>query len=150
MHNTTRPVNREGFAMVTTLLIVLVLAVIAVGVVWLATSEKKTVFAGMVHEQSLFSADAGGEAAINFVRFSDFPPQIQDFGTMSVSIVGETTIVGSQTYEYSCLFETKRPRPGWGVEYADYDYLVLSRGTASIEGESGIQLAVSRLFKEGY
>ncbi len=150
LNKTTKPANREGFAMVTTLLMVLVLSVMAVGVVWIATSEKKTVFAESVHVQSLFSADAGSEAGINFIRVSDSPPQIQDFNNMTVRSVGETGIAGSQTYDYSCQYVTKRPRPGWGVEYLDYDYQVMSHGTASRNGESGVQVVVSRLFREGY
>ena len=65
--------------MVTTLLVVLILSVLAVGVAWIAGSEKKTSFAEAVHVRSVFAADAGGEAAINFIRMSDAPPTILDF-----------------------------------------------------------------------
>lgn len=153
--NPTRPVarhsvDREGFALVTTLLMVLVLGVIAVGVVWIASSEKKTSFAEQVHVSSIFSADAGGEAGINFVRVADSPPQINDFGTMSVGSVGETGLGGSQTYEYDCQYIQKRPKPGWGVDYLDYDYRIASHGQASTDGQSDVEVVVSRLFKEGY
>lgn len=143
-------VDREGFALVTTLLMVLVLGVIAVGVVWMANSEKKTSFAEQVHVTSLFSADAGGEAGINFVRIADAPPQIVDFGTMTVGSTGETGISGSQTYEYDCRYIQKRPKPGWGVDYLDYDYRINSHGEASQDGQSNVGVVVSRLFKEGY
>lgn len=142
--------DREGFALVTTLLMVLVLGVIAVGVVWLANSEKKTSFAEQVHITSVYSADAGGEAGINFVRISDAPPQIQDFGTMSVESVGETGISGTQTYEFEARYLQKRPKPGWGVDYLDYDYRIQSHGEASQKGQSDVEVVVSRLFKEGY
>jgi len=134
--------NREGFAMVTTLLMVLVLSVMAVGVVWIATAEKKTVFAESVHVRSVFSADAGSEAAINFIRLSDSPPADQ--------VVGQTQISGTQTYDFSTTNTGVSPRPGWEVGYVDYDYQVMSHGTASTKGESGVQVAVSRLFKLGY
>ena len=144
-------VDREGFAMVTTLLMVLVLGVMAIGVVWIATTEKKTSFAEQVHVSSIFSADAGGEAGINFVRIADSPPQIVDFGTMTVGSVGETDLgEGSQTYEYDCRFMAKRPKPGWGVDYLDYDYRVNSLGQSSTDGQSNVAVVVSRLFKEGY
>ena len=142
--------GREGFALVTTLLMVLVLGVIALGVVWIANTEKKTSFAEQVHVTAVYSADAGGEAGINFVRISDSPPQIQDFGTMSVESVGETGISGSQSYEFDCRFLQKRPKPGWGVDYLDYDYRIRSHGEASQSGQSDVQVVVSRLFKEGY
>jgi Tfp pilus assembly protein PilX len=149
--NISDSTNREGFAMVTTLLLVLVLSVMAVGVVWIATAEKKTVFAESVHVRSLFSADAGGEAAINRIRLANAPPLPVDFVSNRVATVGETQISGSQTYDYDCIFERRTARMGWSTKgYVDYDYRVLSHGTASTQGESGIQLAISRLFKEGY
>lgn len=145
-----KTVNREGFAMVTTLLVVLVLSVLAVGVVWLASSEKKTTFAEGVHVAAVFAADAGGEAGINFIRVSDSPPAITDFGTMDVRNQGSTTLEGSQAYSYDATYLQKRPKPGWGIEYLDYDYRLGSRGTASRQGESGVDVVVSRLYREGY
>ena len=123
---------------------------VPVGVVWMANSEKKTSFAEQVHVTSLFSADAGGEAGINFVRIADAPPQIVDFGTMTVGSTGETGLSGSQTYEYDCRYIQKRPKPGWGVDYLDYDYRINSHGEASQDGQSNVGVVVSRLFKEGY
>jgi hypothetical protein len=142
--------DREGFALVTTLLMVLVLGVIAVGVVWMASSEKKTSFAEQVHVRSVFAADAGGEAGINFVRIADSPPQIVDFATNSVGSVGETNLVGNQSYQYDARYLQKRPKPGWGIDYLDYDYRIASEGEASREGESNVEVVVSRLFREGY
>ena len=63
----TSRVDREGFAMVTALLVVLVLSVLAVGATWLASSEKKTTVAEALHVRSVFAADAGSEAGINFI-----------------------------------------------------------------------------------
>ena len=149
-HDDCRGRHREGFAMVTTLLVVLILSVLAVGAVWLASSEKKTTFAEGVHVSSVFSADAGGEAGINFIRIATSPPRIIDFGTNTVRQVGTTNLQGSQNYDYDARYLNKRPKPGWGIEYLDYDYGVGSTGTASLDGESDVQVVVSRLFKEGY
>lgn len=142
--------NREGFAMVTTLLVVLILSVLAVGAVWLAASEKKTSFAEGVHIASVFAADAGGEAGINFIRVSDSPPAIIDFGTMNVRSQGSTDLHGSSAYSYDAIYLRKSPKPGWGIDYLDFDYRLGSRGTASQSGESGVDVVVSRLFKVGY
>ena len=142
--------GREGFAMVTALLVVLVLSVLAVGAAWLATSEKKTTLAEATHMRAVYSADAGGESAINFVRTSATPPQILDFGTMAVRNQPTTAIEGTQQYTYDVNFNGKRPKPGWGVEYLDYDYNIGAQGQASRQGQSGVQVVVSRLFKEGY
>ena len=142
--------DREGFALVTTLLVVLVLSVLAVAVAWMASSEKKISFAEGVHVRSVFSADAGGEAGINFLRLADSPPHITDYTDNSVLNIGETAVLNSQTYAYDCFYSGKSPRPGWGVEFMDYDYRVSSTGRASTNGKSQVQLVASRLFKEGY
>lgn len=143
-------VDRDGFAMVTALLVVLVLSVLAVGATWLATSEKKTTAAEATHLRSVFSADAGGEAAINFVRTSNLPPQILDFGTMAVRNQPTTALEGSQQFAYDVNFARRAPKPGWGPEYQDFDYRIAAQGVASRTGESGVQVVVSRLFKVGY
>ena len=142
--------DREGFAMVTTLLVVLILSVLAVGVAWIAGSEKKTTFAESVHVRSVYSADAGGEAAINFLRLSEVPPAQLDTGTKLVRNQATTDLQGSQKYDYSAFFQNRIIKPGWGMDYYDYDYRVVSHGTASRLGESGVVLMVSRLYKEGY
>jgi len=149
MKNKHTDTSREGFAMVTTLLVVLVLSVLAVGVTWMASSEKKITFAESVHLRSVFSADAGSEAGINFIRISDSPPRISDFGTMTVQSAGDT-LLGSQSYDFNAIYMNKRVKPGWGTGYMDYDYQVRAKGAASTQGESGVQVVVSRLFKEGY
>ncbi len=145
-----RAEGREGFALATTLLIILVLTVIAVGASWLATTEKRTSFAEGVHISATFSADAGGEAGINYLRLVPSPPSIIDFGDMTVHSQGTTPIQGTQTYDYTCQFLQKRPRPGWGLEFLDYDYAVASNGNASQDGRSAVRLVASRLFREGY
>ncbi len=150
MENKHAGINRDGFAMVTTLLVVLVLSVLAVGVTWMATSEKKITFAESVHVRSVFSADAGSEAGINYIRVANSPPRISDFGTMSVQNVGETELVDNQTFEFNASYMSKRVKPGWGTGYMDYDYKVEAKGSAAANGESGVQVVVSRLFKEGY
>jgi Tfp pilus assembly protein PilX len=142
--------DRDGFAMVTAMLVVLVLSVLAVGAAWLASSEKKTTLAEATHLRSVYSADAGGEAAINFVRVSNLPPQILDFGTMAVRNQPTTALEGSQQFSYDVNFERKRLKPGWSVEYLDYDYQIGSQGQASRQGQSGVQVVVSRMYKEGY
>ena len=94
----TARVDREGFAMVTALLVVLVLSVLAVGATWLASSEKKTTVAEAVHVRSVFAADAGSEAGINFIRNSESPP-------MRTHSVDETAIEGTQTYSFDAAFD---------------------------------------------
>ncbi|MFO7653067.1 MAG: pilus assembly PilX N-terminal domain-containing protein [Candidatus Krumholzibacteriia bacterium] len=141
---------RDGFALVTTLLIILVLSVIAMGAAWLASTEKRVSFAEGVHVSATFAADAGGEAGINFLRLADVPPSILDFGNFLVRSHGTTNLQSSQDYRFNAHYVRKRPKPGWGVAFLDYDYRVVSRGTASTSGETAVELVASRLFKEGY
>lgn len=142
--------DRDGFAMVTALLVVLVLSVLAVGAVWLATSEKKTTMAEATHVRSVFSADAGGEAAINFIRVSDAPPQILDFATNAVRTQPVTALEGTQQYNYDVNLLGISTKPGWTGEYLDFDYNVAALGAAGTHGNSGVDVVVSRLFKVGY
>ena len=147
---TVRTAGREGFALATTILIVLVLSVLAVGVAWIAASEKKTTFAEDVHVRSVFAADAGGEAGINFIRLAEVPPRIINFADRTVVNQGNTPLQGSQTYAFDARFLRRTPRPGWGMDYMDFDYRIGSDGAASREGEASVNVVVSRLFKTGY
>jgi len=151
MRPTPRPLpDRDGFALVTSLLIILVLSLIAVAAVILSSTEKQTSFAESVHNSALFSADAGGEAAIHFLRMSDSPPKIVDFADGTVQSEANEPVVGSQEFDYECQYDRKRPKPGWGVNFLDYDYRVASTGRASTQGRSDVDLIASRLFREGY
>jgi len=142
--------DRGGFALVTALLVVLVLSVLAVGVAWLAGTEKKTSFAESVHMRSTFSADAGGEAAINFLRTSETPPIFLD-ANRTVRNQGTTNLQGTQTYDYTARFLAAQPKPGWDpTKYRDFEYNVQSHGTAASKGDMDVEMVVSRLYQIGY
>lgn len=142
--------NRDGFALVTSLLVVVVLSLLAVGAVMLSGTEKRTSLAERVHNEAVFSADAGGEMAINFLRLSDSPPMIVDFAHNTVRTESDQPISGAQQYDYDCRYSRKRHRAGWGFEYVDYDYRVVTSGEAAASGRSDLELVASRLFREGY
>lgn len=143
--------DRDGFAMVTALLVVLVLSVMAVGATWLATSEKKTTTAESQHMRSVFAADAGGEAGINFIRTADEPPIVQDMGgTNRVHSQGETALEGAQAYNFDVSFVRRNVKPGWEAGYYDYDYDIGAIGEAGAQGQTGVAVVASRLFKRGY
>jgi len=148
--NHAKGLGREGFAMATTLLIILVLTVIALAAAWMATAEKKTSFAEGVHMEAVFSADAGTEASINFLRLSETPPTIINPADLTVRNQGDTPVQDDQSFSYSCRFLNKQPKPGWGIEYLDYAYVITAQGEASTRGQSGVQVIASRLFREGY
>ena len=100
--------NRDGFALVTSLLVVVVLSLLAVAAVMLSSTEKRTTLAERVHNEAVFSADAGGEMAINFLRLSDSPPQIIDFAHNTVRTETDQALNGAQQYDYDCRYTRKR------------------------------------------
>ena len=141
--------DRRGFALVTTLLVVLVLSILAIGIAWLAGSERTTSHADGVHVRSVLAADAGSEAGINFLRVADRPPAM---GTAD-GIVAETsdiTLSGSQSFSFACAFVSQSFRPGWGVEFPNYDYAIQSSGQAAVKGQGFVKVIASRMFQTGY
>lgn len=142
--------GREGFALVATLLIILVLTVIAVGASWLASSEHKVTTAESVHARALFSADAGCEAAINFIRLADSPPAIIDYADNTVRTQGATSIDAGQRYQYGCRFIRKRRKFGWDENYVDFEYAVDAAGATGAQGNSAVQVVAARLYRVGY
>ena len=154
--------GRDGFALVTSLLIILVLSLIAVAAIIVATTEKRTSFAETVHATALFSADAGGEQAIHFLRMADRPPRILDPFTMRVDTLATTAMYdnpgqqgehGGQTYRYECSFAGRNwiRGGGWEMNYANFEYAVDSIGeTAAVGSRRGVRLVVGRIFREGY
>lgn len=141
--------DREGFALVTSLLIILVLSLIAVAAVVLSGTEKRTTFAEGVHTTAVFSADAGSEAAIHFLRMSDAPPKIYDTdGTVNTQSVSPNE--NHQSYTADTQFVDRGPKAGWGTQFLDYNFRIESSGQAAAKGRSDIDLVASRLFREGY
>lgn len=145
----TRP-DREGFALVTSLLIILVLSLIAVAAVVLSSTEKRTTFAEGVHATAIFSADAGGEAALHFLRLSDAPPRIIDSADNKVHALDDEALVGQQEFDSSTHWVRRRPKSGWSIQFVDYDFRVASSGRAAAAGRSDVDMVASRLFREGY
>lgn len=143
--------DRDGFALVTSLLIILVLSLIAVAAVVLSGTEKRTTFAEGVHTTAIFSADAGGEAAIHFLRLSDTPPKIVDAAHNTVQTVNDEALQGAQEFDVETQFVRRRPKlGGWSPQFVDYDFRIESSGRAAAAGRSDVDLVASRLFREGY
>jgi len=140
--------ERDGFATAVTLLIILVLAVIGLGAAWLASTEKKTSFAESVHLSALYSADSGGESAINFLRLLPSPPAYTG-AAKTVRSQAQTTIEDTQRYDYACNFDTMRPLVGWDTGYAEMNYRVTAGGWAAQQGRSAVRLVASRVFRIG-
>ena len=103
---------------------------------------------GRARAQSVFAADAGGEAAINFIRMSDDSAGHPGFRHQHGPEPGQHDPGGLRRPTTTTRASSqKRPKPGWGMEYLDYDYRIASHGTASRLGQSGVELVVSRLYQ---
>ena len=142
--------GQKGFAMVSALAFIAILAVIATISIWVAGSEKKVSFSGETHQGSFYAADAGGEAGINWIRTRSTPPNF--IGTTKDVFNGSSyeALDDDQQYRFDMTYVQKRPRPGWSLEYKDFDYRVLSDGSSVNNSQSQLELNLSRLFKEGY
>jgi Tfp pilus assembly protein PilX len=142
--------NDRGFAMVIALTFLTGLAVVAVIIVAVATMEKRTAFNEYTYTRSFYSADAGSEAAVNWLRFLSSPPGFLDPSKTVYVPAGYTTITPEAKYKYNVTYLRKRHRAGWSKEYLDYEYRVDSDGTSVQDSESQVEVQALRLFKEGY
>ena len=142
--------NERGSALVMTLAALGGLLMLAVIVVAVAASGKWTHFRQYTHSRAFYSADAGGEAALNWIRFQETPPPIID-GASNVFLAGSYTPLSNEhDYKYDVQFARKRHRPGWSLEYKDYEYLIKANGASAEQSEAAIELRAMRLYVEGY
>lgn len=147
---TLRTTNERGAAMVLVLGALVVLAILALVAMNITLSEKKTESVDYVNNRSFYSADAASEAGVAWIRRQAHPPSLVDtLGHVSVS-AAYTTLADEDRYKFDVKFVRKRFRPGWGVEYKDYEYVVEARGVSAREAESAIELGATKPFKEGY
>lgn len=147
---TTRTTDERGAAMVLVLGVLAALAILALVVLSITVSEKKTESADYQNNRSFYSADAASEAGVAWIRRQPDPPALVDtLSHVSVS-AAYTTLSDDDRYKYDVKFVRKRFRPGWSVEYKDYEYLVEASGASARQSEAAVELGASRLFREGY
>lgn len=147
----TKPVSNErGAAMVLVLGVLATLAVLALVVMAVVVSEKRTQFAEYANDRSFYSADAAGEAGIAWIRKQSSPPApVDSVNHVSVSSA-YTNLSPDHRYKYDVKFVRKRFRPGWSVEYSDYEYTIEADGASVQDAEAAVEMGASRLFREGY
>lgn len=142
--------DERGSAMVLTLGVLTVLALLAVILLSIATTEKRTAFSEYTNSRSFYSADAAGEAGVNWLRNQPSPPDVVDtLNNVSVS-TAYTTLEGANRYKYDVQFVRKYFRPGWSTEYKDYEYLVDASGASANQSATELAINVMRLYREGY
>jgi Tfp pilus assembly protein PilX len=136
--------------MVLVLGVLAALAVLAMVVMAIVTTEKRTQLADYSNNRSFYSADAAGEAGVAWIRRQPNPPSLVDsLSHVSVSNA-YTALSNDHLYKYDVRYVRKQFRPGWGVEYKDYEFMVEAKGVSAQQSESAVELGVRRPFKEGY
>ena len=132
------------------LVVLAVLALLAVVIVSVATSSKWTEFQEFSNNRAFYSADAAGEAAVNWIRFQTEPPGIIDVQNRVFAAGGFTTLAAGQQYRFDVIFVRTDFRPGWSLEYKDYEYRIVANGASVQQSEAGVEVRARRVFKEGY
>ena len=106
--------NESGFAMVVALSFVLGLGLLAVIVMAVSSSEKTTAFNEYTYTRSFYAADAGGEAAINWLRIQGSPPGLLD-GNNHVHLPSGYANLNNykddHKYKFDITYLRKRLRP---------------------------------------
>lgn len=145
-----RLTNERGAAMVLVMGVLTALAVLAMVVLAIVSTEKRTSFAEYTNNRSFYSADAAGEAGLAWLRRRGSPPALVDSLNRVSVAVGYTALSSDHRYQYDVRFVQQRFRPGWSAEYLDYEYLVDAKGASSQNSEAGVALGAVRVFREGY
>jgi Tfp pilus assembly protein PilX len=145
--------NERGSALVTTLFFLLGLAVTGAIIAGIASSEKRVTYNEYAHTRSFHASDAGGEEALNWIRSLPAPTRVPN-DTKVHELTTYSTLTSSYStgennrYKYDITFDRRRFRPGWTIEYKDYDFTVDTQGASAQESETDIEVQASRLFRD--
>lgn len=142
--------NEKGSVMVLVLGIIAALTGMALIVVAVASSDKWTSFFEYTNTRAFYSADAASEASINWLRTQASPPPILDANRRVNVGAGFIALGADHGYKSDVKFVRKRFRPGWSLEYKDYEYDIEADGASVREAEAAVDVRAMRLFKEGY
>jgi hypothetical protein len=127
-----------------------VLAVLALVIVSIAVSEKKTESAQYSADRAFYSADAASEAGIAWIRMQSSPPSVMDANKNVYLAGGYTLLSGDHNYKYDIRFVRKHYRPGWSLDYKDFEYVIQAQGASAQQSEAKIEVNAMRLYREGY
>lgn len=142
--------DERGSALILAIGVLVVLAAIAVVIVSVAVSEKKSQFATYTHSRAFYSSDAAGEAGINWIRIQPSPPGLLN-AAKDVYLSGAyVPLTPTHSYKFDIKYVRKHFRPGWGLEYKDFEYLIDADGASVQQSESAVEVNALRLYKEGY
>ncbi len=136
--------------MVLVMGVIVTLTVMAMVVLAVVTTEKRTSFAEYTNKRSFYSADAAGEAGVAWIRRQASPPALVDAQNHVSVAAGYTALSNDHRYLYDVRFVKQQFRPGWSAEYLDFEYCVEAKGASSQLSEAAVELGAVRVFREGY
>lgn len=142
--------NERGAAMLLALGVMAVLAVLAIVVISIVIAEKRTSSTEYATDRAFYSADAAGEAGVNWLRRQLSPPALLDSLNGVRLRAGNTALADDHLYDFDVQYVRKQFRPGWSVEYKDYVYRVEATGNSAQNANAVIDLNATRLYREGY
>ena len=151
--------NERGTALVAALFFITALSLTATVIVWTTSSERRSSFNEFSHVRSFYSADAGTEQAINWLRLQPSPPApVLDDGTdLYVKVDSSYTYI-EQHHKFRVDVKHKleggqvklRHRPGWDNSWMDFEYTVDSFGSGATQSDAQIEVQAARLFRIDY
>jgi Tfp pilus assembly protein PilX len=142
--------SERGAALVLALGVLAVLAVLALVVVAIVVSDKTSALYDYSSTRSFYSADAATEAGVHWISQQSTPPALLDEQNNVIVSTAFTSLSNDHRYRFDAQFVRKRPRPGWSLEYKDYEYTVAATGASAQQSQSAITLGATRLYREGY
>ena len=124
---------------------------IAIVIVAIVMSEKRTAFSDYTGARSFYSADAASEAGVNWLEHQYTPAAVVDTSNHVFRADTFTTIGEQNGYRFNVQYVRKRYRAGWSTEYKDYG---VRRGCDGTECAAGRRQRSggrnSPLYREGY
>ena len=142
--------GERGSAMVMALGVLTVLALLAVIVLTIVSANKRTESSDYANNRSFYSADAATEAGVHWLHTQGSPPALVDTLNHVSVTTAYTTLASDHQYRFNVRYVTKKFRPGWSVEYKDYQYVVEATGASAQQSQAAVNVNAARLFREGY
>jgi Tfp pilus assembly protein PilX len=142
--------SQRGSAMVLAIGVLALIATLAIVVLAVVVTEKRTSSSTYAHDRAFYSADAATEAGVHWIRSQRSPAAAVD--SLNHVRLSDSTITLSpdHRYEYEVQYIGKRHRPGWSIEYKDYIYRVEAVGTSAQQSQAALEVNATRLYREGY
>ncbi len=142
--------DERGSAMVLALGVLTVVAILAIIIIAVVVSEKRTSASAYAQDRAFYSADAATEAAVNWIRNQRSPAAIVDSVNTVGTSAGTVALATDHSYTFDVTYVRRQFRPGWSAEYKDYVYRIETEGTSAQQSQAALEVNATRLYREGY